>query len=473
MNSSFSWIQPIRWDAPAVICQKEIITYRQLLKSVEHVALNLERLNIKPGMPVSLRCGRRLEDLVLLLAAWKVGCLPCVIPHHVPPSYRKQSARIVGSVGELTCTTNPSSLFFTAHLQQTFSPSDGSCVEVESPALIVLTSGSTGEPKAAVLRQRNLSHNALLSNRNIPMKPDDCWLLSVPLYYVSGLGVIFRSFLAGASVAIWNDGASFADVVSTARITHASLVPTQLHRLLKTPEDRAYLSRLRYLLVGGAPLSENLARRAIETGIFVCFTYGLTEMASQVTTSRPGEALDAIGTCGHPIESGSVTIENGEILVRGGSLFAGYLNNDKITCPLTTEGWFQTGDIGAWDDKGRLRVMGRRDLLFRCGGEFVGPEEIERVLLESGMLEAAVVVPVPDEEYGMKPVAILKILPDTAKNFEQIISCLQGFAAEQLPRHKCPKKYIPWPEADEPNWKPSRAVLATYAAAFMKNSFDK
>ena len=325
-------------------------------------------------------------------------------------------------------------------------------------AAIVFTSGSSGPPKPAVLTYRNLVGNALISNENLPLGPGDRWLLSLPLYHVSGLGVLFRCLVAGATIAIPEENESLADAFDRYDITHVSLVATQLHRLLRDGVD---LSGLKAILLGGGPAPERLVREAVERGLPLYTTYGLTETASQVTTTRPGDSLEKLLSSGKPLREGTITIaEDGEILVRGETRFAGYLRKGELGEPFTKDGWFATGDLGKFDADGYLHVVGRKDNMFISGGENIHPEEIEAEVCMIEGVESALVVPVDNEEFGQRPVAFVR-----TDSGEIDPTKILGVLEDRLPRFKVPDAIYAWPDdLANTGLKASRAELRMRAA---------
>jgi len=180
-------------------------------------------------------------------------------------------------------------------------------------------------------------------------------------------------------------------------------------------------------------------------------------MASQVTTTPPGASLEELRTAGRVLPNCEVSIsEGGEILVRGATLFAGYVEAEELDRPLDGGGWFHTRDLGELDENGYLRVRGRIDNLFVSGGENVQPEEIEEALCRLEGIREAVVVPVPDEEFGARPVAFVRMSAgepgDLARKVEPV-----------LPRFKIPISFHPWPEEARRGMKADRANLGELA----------
>lgn len=259
-------------------------------------------------------------------------------------------------------------------------------------SLLLMTSGSTGTPKIAVLSMEALLANAQDAIKAVDLRFQDKWKLTLPLYHVGGIGILLRCYLAGAKVCYEDDP----------DITHLSYVPTHLYRM--SPVYR----KLRCLLLGGAPIPQ------IKSPLPIYTTYGLTEMGSMVTLN--GDVLPHAEVMLAP---------DGEILVKGASLFTQYLNE-----PLHA-GWFATKDLGKWVD-GKLEIVGRKDWMFISGGENIQPEEIEMHLLSiDGVIDAAVVAK-EDPQYGKRPIAVVS----SQKIFD--LAHLHAILRVHLPKYKLP-----------------------------------
>jgi len=328
-------------------------------------------------------------------------------------------------------------------------------------ATIVFTSGSTGTPQAALHTFANHWSSAVGANRNIPLRPGDRWLLSLPLWHVGGLAIVFRCLLGGAAVAIAVMDEPLAEAISGLGATHVSLVATQLSRLLREKRGRAALRGLKAILLGGGPAPAALIEEASGAGARLVTSYGSTEMSSQATASRPGDPPETLATAGRPLAFRELSITaDGEILVRGRTLFRGYIGETGVRPALDSSGWFHTGDLGRLDANGRLIVSGRRDTMFISGGENIHPEEIEREILRfPGVLEA-IVAPAPDPEFGARPVAFLR----TADECLPADAELDRFLRLTLPGFKVPQRYLRWPDI-EAGMKPDRRTLAALAQA--------
>jgi len=168
-----------------------------------------------------------------------------------------------------------------------------------------------------------------------------------------------------------------------------------------------------------------------------------------------GASRRDLETSGLPLPHRYLAIRDGEILVRGRTLFTGYVEGDQFIQPFAQEGWFTTGDLGYVDEAGRLNVTGRKDNRFISGGENIQPEEIEAALNAVSGVVQAVVVPVADDEFGQRPVAFVQM--DGELDSQAIRTSLET----TLPRFKLPVAIYQWPAPK--GAKPSRTVLLQQA----------
>jgi O-succinylbenzoic acid--CoA ligase len=437
---------------------------------------NLEKAGLGEGDLLSIALPTGTPYPVLLLALFRMGAVACPVNPRFPGRYLLdvlksiQCQNIVVPYGTSE-TTYEGELF-------TLAPSDIVDEEVaesekglrfssEQPVAVVLTSGSTGLPKAALLSYDNLYYNAQQSNANLPLEPGARWLLSLPLYHVSGLGILFRCLLAKAAVVIPAPNEGMVEAIVKYGVTHVSLVPTQLYRLMKDPTAVGALRQLKAILLGGSAISETLLKKAYKAGLPVYTTYGLTEMGSQVTTTPPGASRDELSTSGRALDPMGVHIsDGGEILVGGRSLFLGYVVGSGLRRPLTDTYYFATGDLGQFDREGFLHVTGRRDNQFIVGGENVQPEEVEKRLCRIAGVLQAVVVPVEDEELGTIPVAFLRLAGDSPPDEKALTAHLAQQLGQILPKYKIPRHCFIWPEEGvEGDLKIKRSVLIDLAQA--------
>lgn len=334
------------------------------------------------------------------------------------------------------------------------------------PALIVFTSGSMGLPRPAVLTAGNLRHSALNANSALRFRGGDSWALSLGLDHVAGHGVLWRAMTAGGSVLVPEFEEPLEDFLLRSAPTHLSLVPTQLFRMMNHGKAVEALRAARCILMGGGPMADSLVRDAVDTGLPIATSYGMTETAGLMCASPPRTPLDDLLTSGRPLTPETIrTASDGEILVRGATVFAGYLDvRSALHRPAVDGDWFATGDLGRFDEAGRLHVEGRKDNRFKCGGENIQPEAIERAMAALPGVVEAIVVPVADHEYGHIPVAFVRLRED----HESAENAWRQALAQTLPRFMVPRRFFDWPHTwGRPPLKSDRAAMTRLAGALV------
>ena len=380
------------------------------------------------------------QEFVLksILALWMLGAVAVPLNPKFPHSQKNELIQKIDGIDDANLSADFHRLLqknttSSDQLKYEAKPQIQHLIDPEAWATIFFTSGSTGSPKAVVHSLSSHFFSALGANELMPLYPGDRWLLSLPLYHVGGLAIFFRTLLSGAAMVIPSKNKSLVETLQSRKVTHLSLVPTQLHRLLQTSLGKANLRRLKIILLGGAPIPQTLLEQTSELGLNVQTTYGSTEMASQVSTGKSEPYLVL------PFREVRIAADN-EIEVRGKTRFLGYLDEAGLHRPFDKNGWFKTGDLGAWcikdpkiqGCKDSLTIFGRKDNMFISGGENVHPEEIERCLLQFQNIEQAIVVPVKDSEFGERPVAFVKSAESASE------SELQQFLEKRLTSFKVP-----------------------------------
>ncbi|MDQ1481613.1 MAG: o-succinylbenzoate---CoA ligase [Actinomycetota bacterium] len=294
-------------------------------------------------------------------------------------------------------------------------------------AAIVVTSGTTAEPKGVELTRAGMEVMGRGYSAGLRADADDRWLTCLPLHHVASLGALARAYVTGAS---WVAHERF-DIDRVARspreegTTIVSLVPTTLLRLL---DAGAPLDEFRRVIIGGAPLPDALRTRAESTGVAVADAYGLSE-------TWGGFALDGIPIAG--IET-RLDRETAEILVKGAPVMRGYrLDAPRTAEVLDADGWLHTGDIGEIGADGRLRVVDRAKDLVISGGVNVSPTEVEHILGTHPAVDDVCVIGVPDAEWGERVVAFVVPVPGSQL---PTLEDLRAFAADQLAAPKLPRE---------------------------------
>jgi O-succinylbenzoic acid--CoA ligase len=450
---------------PAIVTADRRLLYHEFEERVLFAVAHLRAAGVARGSRVALWMENDWRYVLLIPAIIRLGAV--VVPVNVrwPAKLVAEQLRRIGCkylIAESDVSGCDATVLKPDALIAYSDESSGRHVlmDLNQPAAIVFTSGSSGSPRAALLSYGNLYYSALGSNQNIRLASHDRWLLSLPLYHVGGLGILFRCLQAGATIALPGAGESIEGALARFRTSHLSLVATQLFRLLRSEGLSASVPFVKAILLGGSAISPALFMAAREKKLPVFPSYGLTEMASQVTTVRPNSPPAKRETSGRLLRNRDLQIaDDGEILVCGDTLFIGYVDEKGIDPARDENGWFHTGDIGTLDDDGYLTVRGRKDFMFISGGENIHPEEIESAIARLGEVEQSLVVPVDDAEFGQRPVAFLRgfgALPPPAT--------LSARVGEWLPRFKIPVAYFPWPAEFDSRGKPDRLLGAQIAS---------
>jgi O-succinylbenzoic acid--CoA ligase len=299
--------------------------------------------------------------------------------------------------------------------------------DLQAPALLIHTSGTTATPKPVTVTYGNLLWSALGSAVALGRDPADRWLSALPLSHIGGLSIVVRSAIYGTTAIVHEgfDTERALRAIETEDVTLVSVVATTLARLLDAGLRRP--PRLRCALAGGGPVPPALLERAAAAGVAVSQTYGLSEAASQVTTvpvAAPPHERDAAAGAGPPLFCTRVEVgDDDEILVRGPTVAAGAARAD---------GWLHTGDLGRLDAHGRLHVIGRKADTIVTGGENVAPAEIEAVLCAHPAIAEAAVLGRPDARWGEAVIALViardgEERPSEAELRAHCAACLAGY----------------------------------------------
>jgi len=310
---------------------------------------------------------------------------------------------------------------------------EGPC-DPDAVAIWLFTSGTTGEPKAALLRHRHLVAYVLSTVEFMGADESECTLVSVPPYHIAGMATILSNTYAGRRVVYLPGFEPEAWVTAAAReeVTHAMVVPTMLGRILDAMESTGVaLPALRHISYGGGRMPVPTIERAMDKlpGVGFVNAYGLTETSSTVAVlgsddhriahaSKNPSVRSRLGSVGRPLPSVELEIrgpggdllpvgDTGEIYVRGEQIAGEY--QGRIA--LDADGWFATNDGGHVDDAGFLFVEGRLDDVIVRGGENLSPGEIEDVLVQHPEVAEAAVTGVPDDEWGEVVAAAVVLEP--------------------------------------------------------------
>jgi len=343
------------------------------------------------------------------------------------------------------------SVSFEASVNRTQSDELTEYIDLDEISAVLFTSGTSAAPKGVCLTHGNLQASAFAAALHLDLRRDDRWLACLPLFHIGGLSILMRNVLLGSPVLIHErfDPEWVSDAIDDG-ITHVSLVPTMLGRLLDVRGERPAPGFLRGILLGGAAAPAPLLERACKLGFLVLPSYGLTEACSQVATCAPADpetGSQQIGSVGRALFGTEIRIvdahgralppgREGEILVRGPTVMAGYLGDAEETSRALRDGWLHTGDVGALDPAGRLLVLDRRADLIVSGGENVSPAEVEAVLREHEGVADVGVAGLPDPDLGSRVTAW--IVPRAGVRCRA--ADLRRFCRQRLAGFKAPKE---------------------------------
>ncbi|HET7874595.1 MAG TPA: AMP-binding protein [Methylomirabilota bacterium] len=318
----------------------------------------------------------------------------------------------------------------------------------EAAALIIYSSGTTGNPKGIVLRQQGVVDNARLASEALGYRASDRFLTLLPSYSSFGFEFDFlQAGLVGASTVITPvfDAAAAVELVERHRVTCLAGVPTMFIRMAEHMAGRD-LASLRLIDVGGGPVPEKLKQDlSAALGVETVESYGLTEISAVASVQRPG-ARSRPGSCGPILPGFEVRVvdpagcpvatgESGELLFRCVTFMIGYWNQPELTAHTLREGWLHSGDIGKLDEDGNLYILDRLKDMIVTSGNNVYPKEVETVIFEHPAVQAVAVAGLPDEVRGETVHAFVVLRPAAAATADEIIEHCRG----SLARFKVPR----------------------------------
>ena len=405
-----------------------------------------------PYAPINYRL--TLDEIKALLA-------------RITPAYLVADSNRAGELDALTDVTAIDREKFLDHGGFGATAADAWSMDPEEVAVLLFTSGTTGAPKAAVLRHKHLVSYILGSVEFASAEEDEAALVCVPPYHIAGIAAILSSVYSGRRVVqLANFSAeTWIELARNERITTAFVVPTMLSRVVEAleGESSAGMPHLKSISYGGGKMPLSIIERAMKLFPETDFTnaYGLTETSSTVAVLGPEEHRAAAASSDEVVRRRLVSVgqalpgieieirddegkilgagDRGEIYVRGEQVSGEYEGRGKVT---DSDGWFPTRDAGSMDEEGFLFLEGRADDVIVRGGENMSPGEIEDVLLEHEAVADAAVVGIPDEQWGEGVAAAIRLKEGRPASAE----VLQDWVKSHLRSSRVPQVIEFWDE---------------------------
>ncbi len=437
-----------RPDAAALRMGEERWTYGRLEEAVSETAVSLLEQGLVSGEHVAVEFGAEqgLHFAATIHALHRADLLPVPIAQRLTEPERV-AIRLRAQV-DVALTARPEPSAAAGRRPPATKPALFDR-RLDAPAAILFTSGTEGMPRAVILTHKNFLWNALASARNLGVERNDLWLSCIPFHHIGGLSILTRSAYYGTAVLIHErfDPDAVNRAIDDEGVTLVSLVPPMLEALLRARGGRRFPVTLRAALVGGGPAPAPLLERAGNLGLKALPTYGMTETASQVTTLSPRDWPHGLKTAGWPLPFARIEVrdpdgralgpgQEGEIFARGPMVAEAYLADPEGNEAAFKRRWFRTGDFGAWDEAGRLRVLDRRQDRMVVGGENVSPLEVEEALAGHPAIREVCVVALPGGAWGHEVAAAVVCRPGVEITLED----LRLYAGASLASFKLPRR---------------------------------
>ncbi len=453
-----------RPERTAYVIGAERVTYRRLDATANRLAHALRALGVRRGDRVATLSENRVEYPPIYFAVAKLGAI------HVPVNFRYRAGevryvlaqseasvllvadKLSGLVQEVRAALPalhhvisldrdlPELLARASDAEPEPDPSRSE----RDPHVMLYTSGTTGDPKGALLSHRTYVLQAMQTQTTTGLGEDDVGLCMFPMFHMGGWAMPLGYWANGGTVVLMEkaEPAEILRAVARERVTYLYLIPTLYNAVLALPEfARTDLSSLRALGSGTQVMTEAQVRTIVERfrnpNLFVM--YGQTE-AGPVANLRPRDLLRKPTSVGRPALNVDVRIVDaedrdvgpgatGEIVCRSEFTMLGYWRQPEATAEALRGGWLHTGDLGAFDDEGFLHIAGRAKEMIKCGGENVFPAEVERCLLAHPAIAEAAVFGVPDPDWGEIVAAAVVRSPGAALSEDDVIAHVRAHLA--------------------------------------------
>ena len=427
-------------------------TYAELDERATKLAGQLYQMGVRQGDRVSILAHNHLAHLDLILATAKLGFI--YAPFNTRLSVAEQRA--------VAAYLRPKLLFFdeaheekagamglesvsletyTSWLRAEPLPYSPAQPQSEDTQMILLTSGSAGQPRGVMQPYRQGFYNAVNTIFSWGLREDDCAVQATPCFHAGVNALTMPLLHLGAQVVLQRtfEPGEYLELLTETQATLMFMVPTMYRRLSEHPDfTSADLSGIRWAISGGAPCPEPMRQTVVQRGIPFKQGYGLTEAGVNCFAIGADEAAARPDSVGRPIVYTQAVIRNeagesapphevGELTLRGPHLFSGYFERPEETADALRDGWLWTGDLAVQDDEGFFSIVGRRKEMFISGGENVYPVEVENALYIHPAIAECAVLGVPNAQWGEVGLAAVVL-----KSKEVDEAALGAFLKEKL-----------------------------------------
>ncbi|MBW2559045.1 MAG: AMP-binding protein [Deltaproteobacteria bacterium] len=439
------------------------LTFCETLDQVVALAANLSEMGVSKGDRVALFFPNCIEFCIAYFAVLRLGAIVVPMNNRLAP---REFAYIVNDCGTETMIVGYQSWetyqaftsdlkeemrliyagdkpvegaeFFSDLIKPVQSAPESPVIEMDDPACIMYTSGTTGVPKGAVMSHRNIFTNARNAGAHMGYRERDVTLIVVPLFHVTGLNtqLVALIYVGGTTVIMRSyNTAGMIELLAEHKVTTMITVPTMYTLMtLNSALGKADLSSVRALSYGGAPMAPDtmIALQERLRGVDLFNAYGLTETSSLATAMPPCDTMRKGSSVGLPVsgvqlrvvdaEGGDLPPDTtGELWIRGPNVVASYWNKPEVTAKDLANGWLRTGDYARIDEEGFVYIVDRMKDMINRGGENIFCIEVEAVLVENQKVLEAAVVPRPHSIFGEVVHAFIVPVPGTEPTENEII----------------------------------------------------
>jgi len=459
----------------AVVYGETRLTFYELNKRVNQLSNALIELGYKKGDRISILSFNCIEYIEVIMAAAKIGLIL------VPLNWRLTSSELVFNItdsGAKTLFYHPELAALAEDTLKKIKNMDKICLgddvnsyenllhnssedepiinnapNLNSPHIIMYTSGTTGKPKGAVLTQGASFWNAVNLILACDFTSKDRNLAILPMFHIGGIGLFTLPMLyIGGTVIIQKTFEPYQTLklLKEEKISLFFGVPAIFAQLINHPQfNKDCFSSVRILMSGGAPLPLSLINQYYKAGLILQQGFGMSEAAPSIATLSKELAIKKAGSVGQPVFHLNVRIvdnnmedvpinEVGEMVIKGPNVMIEYWNRPKATEEAFRKGWFHTGDLARMDEDGALYIVDRKKDMFISGGENVYPAEIENILYEIPQIAETAVVGIKDEKWGEVGLAVIVLKQGKKLSSENI----KEYLKHKLARFKIPKQII-------------------------------